>query len=529
VRVELASGERRILLVAPDSFGEMSALTGEPVSATVIADRESVLWTIAAPALLDVLADEAAFFRNVAGLLGMRLRERTRRRGSGSPRCVLLGVRSGARDADRALLAALGNGLLHRAPGSRTIDLSAADAGPSHQAPGASSDPVTAAAECLRAWRATGTAEAVLLLGVDAGLAPGLVDALADGDAHLVAADDPASDALPEGAAVPIHWRDAARARRPGFDRWAHALPPDEIAAAAGGGAWAATAMPALDRLVRRLAGLEVGIAMSVGAAAGLAHLGVLEVLEDEGLPVDFLCGSSMGGAVALAVAHAGSARAATADVLRLVADFARRKGILTLPRGSFVSAARMRTLTHALFGGATFADLSRPVAVVAADLAMGRRVVLDRGPVAEVARATAAIPGIFAPVRLGDALLVDGAVVSRLPVDLLAARGCGVRLAVMTRPTYPDAPAEAARAADRLEARLARPFGLRAAMGGAWRLQGWWDSAGQAGRADCSLTVPIPVGEGFNFRAAAAMVECGRRTARDHLPQLRAAVARAL
>ena len=98
-----------------------------------------------------------------------------------------------------------------------------------------------------------------------------------------------------------------------------------------------------------------------------------------------------------------------------------------------------------------------------------------------------------------------------------------------MTRPTYPDAPADAARAADRLEARLARPFGLRAAMGGAWRLQGWWDSAGQAGAADCSLTVPIPVGEGFNFQAAAAMVECGRRTARGHLPQLRAAVGRAL
>ena len=48
MRVELAGGERRVLLVAPDSFGEMSALTGEPVSATVVADRASLLWAVAA-------------------------------------------------------------------------------------------------------------------------------------------------------------------------------------------------------------------------------------------------------------------------------------------------------------------------------------------------------------------------------------------------------------------------------------------------------------------------------------------------
>ena len=236
-----------------------------------------------------------------------------------------------------------------------------------------------------------------------------------------------------------------------------------------------------------------------------------------------------MGGAVALAFARFGSAREATDVLLRLVADFARSKGIQWLPRSSLVSASRMTTLTRALYGDATFAELRLPIAVVAADLAMGKRAVLDSGPVAPAARATAAIPGVFAPVRVGDALLVDGAVVSRLPVDLLAARGCGFKLAALVRPTYPQEAPGAARAADRLEQRLQRPFGLRAAMGGAYRLQGWWDSASQAERADLSLTVPIPVGEGFNFAMAEAMIDCGRRTARERLPQIRLAMQQVL
>jgi predicted acylesterase/phospholipase RssA len=154
---------------------------------------------------------------------------------------------------------------------------------------------------------------------------------------------------------------------------------------------------------------------------------------------------------------------------------------------------------------------------------------VLDSGPVAPAARATAAIPGVFAPVRIGDAVLVDGAVVSRLPVDLLAERGCGFKIAALVRPTYPQQAPDAARAADRLEQRLHRPFGFRAAMGGAYRLQGWWDSASHAGRADLSLTVPIPVGEGFNFAAAEAMIDCGRRTAQERLPQIRLAMQQVL
>jgi predicted acylesterase/phospholipase RssA/CRP-like cAMP-binding protein len=510
VRVELAGGGRRVLLVPPQCFGELSALTGDPVSATVVAQRDARAWVLSAPVLFDVMAQEAAFFRNVATLLGMRLRERTRRAPANRPRAVLMPIRD---EGDRVLLAALARGLCHYAPGSEHDEMPGADLASSSQR--------------IRRWRDEGSGDALLLAGTGlAGCAALLADLDAD-DALLVTADDLQS--LPDMPAAPVVWRRGALAEKAAMQRWCHALPRDEIEAAASGNDWSRARQPALDHLVRRLCGREVGVAMSVGAAAGLAHLGVLEVLEDDGLPIDFICGSSMGGAVALAFARFGSARAASEVILRLVADFARSKGVQWLPRASFVSASRMTTLTRQLFGDATFAQLRLPVAVVAADLAMGKRVVLDSGAVALAARATSAIPGVFAPVRLGDAVLVDGGVVTRLPVDLLAARGCGFKLAALVRPTYPQEATDAARAADRLEQRLHRPFGLRAAMGGAWRLQGWWDSAAQAGRADLSLTVPIPVGEGFNFAAAEAMIECGRRTAQERLPQIRLAMQQVL
>lgn len=235
-----------------------------------------------------------------------------------------------------------------------------------------------------------------------------------------------------------------------------------------------------------------------------------------------------MGGAVALAYAYFGRARDAIDALTRLSADFARDRGFSFMPRSSLVSAERMIELTGALYGDATFADLGLPTAVVAADLVAGRRIVLDRGPVAPAARATTAIPGMFAPVRLGHAMLVDGGVVTRVPADLLVTRGCGCKLASLVHPDDParqDLPA----AADDLASRLEQPLGLRLVLGGAWRLLGWWDSASQAERADLALRIPTPPMEGFNFADGAMFIDCGRRAASRQIGAIRAAMRLAL
>ena len=307
VRIELGDGGRRVQLVAPQCFGELSALTGDPVSATVVAHRDVQAWVLSAPVLFEAMAQETAFFRNVATLLGMRLRERTRRAPTSRPRVVLLPIRE---EVDRVLLAAVGRGLHHYAPGSEHDD------------------------GCRRRHRRRRRAHAPLARrrarrrGAAArrrrrAAAPALLRDLDADDVLLVAEDD--LPGLPHALAQPVVWRRGPLSAAAALQRWSSRARSRKRSRP---GPRAATGrderQPALDHLVRRLCGRDVGVAMSVGAAAGLAHLGVLEVLEDDGLPIDFLCGSSMGGAVALAFAHFGSARAAKDEILRLVAEFAR-------------------------------------------------------------------------------------------------------------------------------------------------------------------------------------------------------------
>ena len=235
VRIELGDGGRRLQLVAPQCFGELSALTGDPVSATVVAHRDVRAWVLAAPVLFEAMAQETAFFRNVATLLGMRLRERTRRAPTRRPRVALLPMRE---DGDRLLLAALGRGLHHYAPGSE------------HDAvPG---DDIAGGAGRMRRWRDEGHGDAVLLLGVGlAGCAALLSDLDAD-DMLLVADDD--LPGLPHALAA-TH-RLAARAALGGGGLAALVRMPcraKRSRPAPRASDWSRERQPALDHLVRRL------------------------------------------------------------------------------------------------------------------------------------------------------------------------------------------------------------------------------------------------------------------------------------
>ena len=439
-------------------------------------------------------------------MLGQRLRHRTRPFRTARPRLVMLPVTD---RRDELLAGHLHAGISHYLPESTLVDARLHDAETAQRALAAATR------------NSIGDAIVLLLIGPDA--IDMLAPVLRPDDLVL----DRSEDSPLRRRADTLAWRWADDRALPADADWRHSIDVDRL------GPVPATvglrpADPMLDRFVRRICGREIGLALSVGAAAGLAHLGLLEVLEDEGIPIDYLCGSSMGGAVALAYAHVGHARETIDAMSRLSREFARDRGVSLMPRSSLLSAQRMVDITDEMFGKATFAQLGLPAAVVAADLVAGRRIVLDRGLVAPAARATTAIPGLFAPVRLGDGVLVDGGVVTRVPADLLLSRGCGCKIASLV---YPDnsANTDIAEAAHQLEQRLDRPFGLRIALGGAWRLLGWWDSASQAERADIALRIPTPPLEGFNFAAAPEIVDCGRRAARRQLGAIRAAVRLAL
>ncbi len=203
---------------------------------------------------------------------------------------------------------------------------------------------------------------------------------------------------------------------------------------------------------------MKVGLALGGGGARGLAHLGVLQVLEEERIPVHVLAGTSFGAVVAGLYAVTRSAAEAEKRLIRFLQGPRFQKIRLDFIRGDFEEGRQLGFLKNIavklkrqIFYGVAFSRRSYisqedffaalaellddvPIektlvrcAVAATDLISGREVILDRGPLARAVAASCALPGVFPPVEVGRTLLVDGGWVSRVPVE--AARAMGARL----------------------------------------------------------------------------------------------------
>ena len=176
----------------------------------------------------------------------------------------------------------------------------------------------------------------------------------------------------------------------------------------------------------------KIGLALSGGGARGLAHIGVLKVLEQEGIPIDFLAGTSMGGVIAAAYASGLSVDYIEKEALRM----GRLRNLITLldrslPRRGLVEGQKVQEYLTTHLGDKTFEEMKIPLSLVAVDLISGQEVVLNSGSVVDAVRATVSLPGVFAPFRLGDYLLVDGGVLNNLPADVVRHTGADVVIAV--------------------------------------------------------------------------------------------------
>lgn len=171
-----------------------------------------------------------------------------------------------------------------------------------------------------------------------------------------------------------------------------------------------------------------IGIALSGGAARGLAHIGVLRVLQEHGIPVDMVAGVSAGAIVGGALA-AGLAVEQIADLGKSLRW--RDVGRMTLSKLGLQSNARLGELLRARLPFARFEDLPLPFAAVATDLQTGDPVVLSgTGDVPFAIRASCTIPGIYVPViDHAGRQLVDGGLVANIPAR--EARGLGADLVI--------------------------------------------------------------------------------------------------
>jgi len=175
----------------------------------------------------------------------------------------------------------------------------------------------------------------------------------------------------------------------------------------------------------------KIGLALSGGGARGIAHVGVLKVLEEAQVPVHMLAGTSMGGVVA-AIYAAGR----PADE---IAQFARSLRLLDVVQRDrtglgLLSQDKMASLLEKALGGdLSFDQLQLPLALVAVDLETGEEVVIREGSVVEGILATTALPVVFPPLRWQGRWLVDGGVLNPVPFDIVRHMGADRVIAVHT------------------------------------------------------------------------------------------------
>ena len=175
----------------------------------------------------------------------------------------------------------------------------------------------------------------------------------------------------------------------------------------------------------------KVGLALGGGAARGLAHIGVLEVLQREGIPIDMIAGTSMGAVVGAFYAH-------TRDVnlmKDLAIDFGKRRlrffTDLTIPRTGILRWKWVEDRIKKHIGGVRFEDLKIPFRCVAVDIDNGEEVTLNEGSVWEAARASATVPVALSINPWKGRYLVDGGISNPVPVSCVKQMGADFIIAI--------------------------------------------------------------------------------------------------
>jgi NTE family protein len=173
-----------------------------------------------------------------------------------------------------------------------------------------------------------------------------------------------------------------------------------------------------------------IALALGSGSARGWAHIGVIRALQREQVPVDLVCGTSIGAVVGAALA---------ADAMDTLESWVREldwTGMLrfmdiTLPRSGLIEGEKMILYIREHFSEVDIQDLPMPFTAVATELSSGRELWLRQGPLLDAIRASISMPGIFTPTLWEGRWLVDGGLVDPVPVSACRAMGAEVVIAV--------------------------------------------------------------------------------------------------
>lgn len=175
----------------------------------------------------------------------------------------------------------------------------------------------------------------------------------------------------------------------------------------------------------------KLGLALGAGAAKGFAHIGVLRAIEEKGLRVDMIAGSSMG-----SIIGGGYACGMSVDELSDVALNSNWLDVLNLidpviPTRGFIDGRKITLFLDDLYEHRRIEDLNIPFAATTVDILSGELYVVKSGNLAKAARSSASVPIVFNPMAEGDRVLVDGGMIDPVPVDVVRSLGADYIIAV--------------------------------------------------------------------------------------------------
>ncbi len=173
-----------------------------------------------------------------------------------------------------------------------------------------------------------------------------------------------------------------------------------------------------------------IGLALGSGSARGLAHIGVIRALEEAGIKIDLVAGTSIGALIG-SVYAAGRLDAIERDYLAF--DW-KKIGYffdVVFPRSGLIDGKKVADFVLNYISTKEIETLLKPFQAVATDIGTGDEIIFKEGDVVEAVRASIAAPGIFTPVRIGERILVDGGLVNPVPVSVVRAMGADRVIAV--------------------------------------------------------------------------------------------------
>jgi NTE family protein len=172
----------------------------------------------------------------------------------------------------------------------------------------------------------------------------------------------------------------------------------------------------------------KIAVVLGAGASRGFAHVGVLKVLESQGIPIHLVVGTSAGSVVGSLFASGIEAYELQRMALVLQKDDVID---LILPDNGFVRGDKIETFINKMVRQTPIERLKIPFLAVATDVQAGTEIVFAMGNTGRAVRASCSIPGVFQPVRIGDRIYVDGGVVSPVAVDAARRAGADIVIAV--------------------------------------------------------------------------------------------------